>query len=142
MTSTRSPSASSMRRGRRRCTRAPRSAACAVSHERRREDARTSAMSRIEALALDGLPEFAPGDDLAAPIAAAAQAHGGLAAGDVLVVAHKIVSKAEGALTDLRAVRPTARARSFAAEHGKDPRAVQVVLDESAAILRAERGVL
>jgi coenzyme F420-0:L-glutamate ligase/coenzyme F420-1:gamma-L-glutamate ligase len=99
-------------------------------------------MSRVEALALEGLPEVAPGDDLAALIAAAAGGHGGLAAGDVLVLAHKVVSKAEGALVDLGGVRPTARARSFAAEHGKDPRAVQVVLDESAAILRAERGVL
>ena len=60
----------------------------------------------------------------------------------MLVVAHKVVSKAEGAVVELETVRPTARARFIADEHGKDPRAVQVVLDESAAILRAERGVL
>jgi len=99
-------------------------------------------VSRIEIVALGGVPEIAPGDDLAPLIAAAADAAGGLAGGDVLVVAHKVVSKAEGAIVDLGAVRPTARARFLAAEHDKDPRAVQVVLDESAAIVRAERGVL
>lgn len=99
-------------------------------------------MRRLELIALEGLPEIAPGDDLAGMIAAAAQPHDGLAAGDVLVVAHKVVSKAEGAIVDLTTVRPTARARFLAAEHDKDPRAVQAVLDESAAILRAERGVL
>ena len=57
-------------------------------------------------------------------------------------MAHKIVSKSEGAVVELGAVRPTARARFLATEHDKDPRAVQVVLDQSAAILRAERGVL
>ena len=99
-------------------------------------------MTRVEVIAIEGLPEIARDDDLAAVLAAGAQAAGGFAAGDVLVVAHKIVSKAEGAVVDLQTVRPTARARFLADEHGKDPRAVQVVLDESAAILRAERGVL
>lgn len=99
-------------------------------------------MSGVELIALEGLPEVCAGDDLAPLIAAAAQPHGGFAPGDVLVVAHKVVSKAEGAFVDLTTVRPTARARFLANEHDKDPRAVQVVLDESAAILRAERGVL
>ncbi len=62
--------------------------------------------------------------------------------GQVVVIAHKVVSKAEGAVVDLAGVEPTARARELAAEQGKDPRAVQVVLDESVEILRAERGVL
>jgi coenzyme F420-0:L-glutamate ligase/coenzyme F420-1:gamma-L-glutamate ligase len=99
-------------------------------------------MTRVEAIAIEGLPEIAHGDDLASILAAGAQAVGGFAAGDVLVLAHKIVSKAEGAVVDLDTVRPTARARFLADEHGKDPRAVQVVLDQSAAIVRAERGVL
>jgi coenzyme F420-0:L-glutamate ligase/coenzyme F420-1:gamma-L-glutamate ligase len=60
----------------------------------------------------------------------------------VLVVAHKVVSKAEGRLRRMAAVEPGPRARELAAEHGKDPRAVQVVLDETATLLRAERGVL
>ena len=99
-------------------------------------------MSRIEALALEGLPEIAAGDALAPLVAVAAEPHGGLGPQDLVVVAHKIVSKSEGAVVELGAVRPTARARFLAAEHDKDPRAVQVVLDQSAAILRAERGVL
>jgi coenzyme F420-0:L-glutamate ligase / coenzyme F420-1:gamma-L-glutamate ligase len=65
-----------------------------------------------------------------------------LSKGDVVVVAHKVVSKAEGRVRRLAAVRPGARARALAAEHGKDPRLVQVVLDEAAEVLRAERGVL
>jgi coenzyme F420-0:L-glutamate ligase/coenzyme F420-1:gamma-L-glutamate ligase len=62
--------------------------------------------------------------------------------GDVLVVAHKIVSKAEGRVVRLADVTPGERAVELATEHGKDARHVQVVLDESAEIVRAERGVL
>jgi coenzyme F420-0:L-glutamate ligase / coenzyme F420-1:gamma-L-glutamate ligase len=92
---------------------------------------------RLEAFAIEGLPEVALGDDLAELLGAHAYEPG-----DVLVVAHKIVSKAEGALRRLDEVTPTSRARELARQHGKDPRHVQVVLDESAAIVRAERGVL
>jgi coenzyme F420-0:L-glutamate ligase / coenzyme F420-1:gamma-L-glutamate ligase len=94
--------------------------------------------ARLAARAIPGLPEVRPGDDLAALIAARAA----FAPGDVLVVAHKIVSKAEGALRALDDVRPGERASALARELGKDPRHVQVVLDESAAVVRAERGVL
>jgi coenzyme F420-0:L-glutamate ligase/coenzyme F420-1:gamma-L-glutamate ligase len=90
--------------------------------------------------ALDGLPEVGAGTDLAALLAAAAL--GGLGAGDVLVVAHKVVSKAEGRVRDLATVEPGERARDLSAEHGKDARLVQVVLDESAELLRAHHGVL
>jgi coenzyme F420-0:L-glutamate ligase/coenzyme F420-1:gamma-L-glutamate ligase len=91
----------------------------------------------LRAWALPVLPEVAPGDDLGALL-------GGepYEPGDVLVVAHKVVSKAEGALRRLDTVTPTERAVKLARDHGKDPRHVQVVLDESAAVLRAERGVL
>lgn len=99
-------------------------------------------MSRVEVLPLEGMGEIRRDDDLSALIERAATAVGGLGPGDVVVVAHKIVSKAEGAVVDLAGVRPTARARFLAAEHHKDPRALQVVLDQSATILRAERGVL
>ena len=93
--------------------------------------------------ALPGLPEVRPGDDLAALLAAAAgRLEGGLRPGDVLAVAHKVVSKAEGRIADLATVEPGARARELAAEHGKEPRHVQVVLDEGAQILRADRGRL
>jgi coenzyme F420-0:L-glutamate ligase/coenzyme F420-1:gamma-L-glutamate ligase len=81
-----------------------------------------------------------PGDDLAALIAAAAPPD--LDAGDVLVVAHKVVSKAEGRVVLLGDVQPGARALELAATQGKDPRAVQVVLDESVELLRAERSVM
>jgi coenzyme F420-0:L-glutamate ligase/coenzyme F420-1:gamma-L-glutamate ligase len=96
----------------------------------------------LSALALSGLPEIAPGDDLAGMLASAAEGAGGLSAQDVLVVAHKVVSRAEGRLRVLADVEPGERARTLAAEQDKDPRHVQVVLDESAALLRAERGVL
>jgi coenzyme F420-0:L-glutamate ligase / coenzyme F420-1:gamma-L-glutamate ligase len=86
------------------------------------------------------LPEVRPGDDLAALIDTAAPDDLGDA--DVLVVAHKVVSKAEGRVRRLADAAPGERARRLAAEHDKDPRVVQVVLDESAEVLRAERGVL
>jgi coenzyme F420-0:L-glutamate ligase/coenzyme F420-1:gamma-L-glutamate ligase len=66
----------------------------------------------------------------------------GLADSDVLVVAHKVVSKAEGRLRWLGGVAPGERARELADAYDKDARAVQVVLDETAELLRAERGVL
>jgi coenzyme F420-0:L-glutamate ligase/coenzyme F420-1:gamma-L-glutamate ligase len=90
----------------------------------------------ISAEAIAGLPEIRPGDDLAALL------RGHVRDGDVLVLAHKAVSKAEGRVVDLAGVEPGARAVELAAGHGKDPRHVQVVLDESAELVRAERGVL
>jgi coenzyme F420-0:L-glutamate ligase/coenzyme F420-1:gamma-L-glutamate ligase len=72
----------------------------------------------------------------------AAAAPDSLADGDVLVVAHKAVSKAEGRLRRLSEIEPGERAQALATELGKDPRQVQAVLDESAAVMRAERGVL
>ena len=61
---------------------------------------------------------------------------------DIVVVAHKVVSKAEGRLRRLADVRPSERAVELARDPGKDPRVVQVVLDETAELLRAERGVM
>ena len=87
---------------------------------------------------MGGLPEVGPGDDLAALLAEVAAPQ----AGEVLVVAHKVVSKAEGRMRELAAVEPGPRARELAAEHGKDPRLVQIVLDQTAALLRADHGVL
>ena len=81
-----------------------------------------------------------PGDDLGALLAEAAPAD--LAGGDVVAVAHKVVSKAEGRLVPLAGVEPGERARDLAREGDKDPRLVQVVLDESEEVLRAERGVI
>jgi coenzyme F420-0:L-glutamate ligase/coenzyme F420-1:gamma-L-glutamate ligase len=97
-------------------------------------------MSRLQVAALDPLPEVRPGDDLAALLIGAGA--GALGSGDVLVVAHKVVSKAEGAVVDLAAVEPSPRALELAREHGKDARHVQVVLDQSAELVRAQGGVL
>ena len=72
----------------------------------------------------------------------AAAAPADLAAGDVLVVAHKVVSKSEGRVRSLRDIEPGERARELAEEHRKDARLVQAVLDESVELLRARDGVL
>jgi coenzyme F420-0:L-glutamate ligase / coenzyme F420-1:gamma-L-glutamate ligase len=90
----------------------------------------------LSALPLPGLPEIRPGDDLAVGIAGAREP---LARGDVLVVAHKVVSKAEGCVRDLVDVEPGERARELAARLDRDPRHVQAVLDEAAEVLRDER---
>jgi coenzyme F420-0:L-glutamate ligase / coenzyme F420-1:gamma-L-glutamate ligase len=102
-------------------------------------------VASLFARGLSGLPEVCSGEDLAALIFQALNAEQParpLQDGQVVVIAHKVVSKAEGAVIDLAGVEPTARARELAAEQGKDARAVQVVLDQSAEILRAEHGVL
>jgi coenzyme F420-0:L-glutamate ligase/coenzyme F420-1:gamma-L-glutamate ligase len=96
----------------------------------------------LTARALEGVPEIAAGTDLAALIAAAAGGETLLRDGDVVVVAHKAVSKAEGRVRRLADVSPGTRAADLAAAQGKDPRHVQVVLDETRELLRAERGVL
>jgi len=98
-------------------------------------------VATVSARSLPGLPEVRAGDDLAELIVralAGEQLHDG----QVVAIAHKVVSKAEGAVVELTRVSPSERARALAAALGKDARAVQVVLDESAEVLRAERGVL
>jgi coenzyme F420-0:L-glutamate ligase/coenzyme F420-1:gamma-L-glutamate ligase len=103
-------------------------------------------MSSLSAQSLAGLPEIHAGDDLAELIVRALHDERPLATplhdGQIVAIAHKAVSKAEGAIVDLASVTPGERARELAAEQGKDARAVQVVLDQSAEILRAANGVL
>lgn len=99
----------------------------------------------VSATTLEGLPEITPGDDLASLIASRlpdSGLQGGLRHDDVLVVAHKVVSKAEGRIRSLAEVRPSERASQLAREHRKDPRHVQVILEESRELLRASHGVL
>ncbi len=97
----------------------------------------------IHLLPVPGLPLVMPGDDLAALIAAAARAADlPLIDGDVLAVAQKIVSKAEDRYVILDMVTPSARARTLAAETGKDARLVEVILGESQSVLRHRPGVL
>jgi len=94
-------------------------------------------VKRLELLGVEGLPEVRPGDDLAELIAARAR----FEAGDVLVVAQKVVSKAEGRIVDLNDVTAGAEAVQIAGRlvAKPDPRMVQVVLDESVRVLRSER---
>jgi coenzyme F420-0:L-glutamate ligase/coenzyme F420-1:gamma-L-glutamate ligase len=100
---------------------------------------------RVEVLALAGLPEVQEGDDLEALIGDALEATPGalpIEPGDVLVVTQKVVSKAEGAVVDLRTVTAGAEAIEWARQWDRDPRQIQVVLDEAARIVRMARGVL
>jgi coenzyme F420-0:L-glutamate ligase/coenzyme F420-1:gamma-L-glutamate ligase len=92
---------------------------------------------RVEVLAIEGLPEVHPGDDLAELIADQAD----LRDGDVVVVAQKVVSKAEGRVVRLADVVASDEAKEIAKRliAAPDPRAVQVVLDESVRVVRSER---
>jgi coenzyme F420-0:L-glutamate ligase/coenzyme F420-1:gamma-L-glutamate ligase len=98
---------------------------------------------RLEAEPLGGLPEVAAGDDLAALVCDAAEAAvSALRGGEVLLVAQKVVSKAEGRLVRLDDVAAGDRAVELASRTGKDARLVQLILDESADVLRIGREVL
>jgi coenzyme F420-0:L-glutamate ligase / coenzyme F420-1:gamma-L-glutamate ligase len=99
--------------------------------------------ARVTMTGLAGVPLVQPGDDLGA-IAVTALRDNGLAPedGDVLVVAQKIVSKAEGRYVDIATVRPSERAVSLAAQLDKDPRFVEVVLSESKRVVRHRPGLL
>jgi coenzyme F420-0:L-glutamate ligase / coenzyme F420-1:gamma-L-glutamate ligase len=89
---------------------------------------------------IPGLPEIRKGQDLAKSVVAAVRKVGlRFEEGDVLVVAQKIVSKAEGSVVSLAAVQPSERAQALGAQLKKDPRAVELVLQESRRILRSER---
>lgn len=98
---------------------------------------------RLDVVALPGIPLIRPGDDLAALILAAlGRAEIALKAGDALVLAQKIVSKAEGRYAALAAVEPSARARDLGAKTDKDPRLVELILRESARVVRHRPGLL
>lgn len=98
----------------------------------------------ITATALSGIPEVRAGDEPARLVADALARPGAPALGPdtVLVVAHKLISKAEGRTRSLTCVRTGPRAEQLAARLGKDPRHVQVVLDETREVRRADHGVL
>ena len=100
-------------------------------------------MTSLEVIALEGLPFVQPGDDLVELVASAlTQNDVTPRAGDVLVVAQKIVSKAEGRVVDLATIEPSAKARALAAEVDKDPRLIELILSESVRVVRARRNVL
>jgi coenzyme F420-0:L-glutamate ligase/coenzyme F420-1:gamma-L-glutamate ligase len=99
--------------------------------------------AEVRIIAIEGMPEVRPGDDLAALIVDAASQQGlAFEAGDVLVVTQKVVSKAEDRIVDLEGVEPGAFARQIAEQWEKDARVVELVLRESARIVRMDHGVL
>ncbi|MCS6826486.1 MAG: coenzyme F420-0:L-glutamate ligase, partial [Caldilinea sp.] len=100
-------------------------------------------MTSMHLFTVAGLPSIRPGDDLAALIVdCLAAMDEALQPGDILVIAQKIVSKAEGRLVRLADVQPGPQALEYAAVVGKDARIVQVVLDDSNEVLRVRRGLL
>lgn len=109
----------------------------------RAQGKRAGGSASLSLHALAGLPEIQPGDDLARIIAGAmAESTEAAQCGDVLCVSHKIVSKAENRYCNLEAVQPCAEALALATATGKDPRLVQIILDESCEILRHRDGLI
>jgi coenzyme F420-0:L-glutamate ligase/coenzyme F420-1:gamma-L-glutamate ligase len=102
----------------------------------------SEAPAAIRLLPLPGIPAVEHGDDLAALLAEAAARAGLALANGHLVVCQKIVSKAEGRSIALAEVEPSEQARRIAAEDGKDPRQVEIVLRESVRIVRRGHGVM
>lgn len=99
--------------------------------------------AKVELIPLPGIPVVGPGDDLAALLLNAVMEAGlTLRDGDVLAVAQKIVSKAEGRTVNLAEIRPGREALSVAEKTDKDPRLVELILQESEEISRMRRGVL
>jgi coenzyme F420-0:L-glutamate ligase/coenzyme F420-1:gamma-L-glutamate ligase len=97
----------------------------------------------LQIVGLDGIGEVNPGDDIGSLILAGLDASNlTLQIGDVIVVTHKVVSKAEGWLVDLRTIDPSPLAIRWAEAYGKDARQIEVVLREAKRIVRMERGIL
>jgi coenzyme F420-0:L-glutamate ligase / coenzyme F420-1:gamma-L-glutamate ligase len=100
-------------------------------------------MTRYEVIGVAGIGEVRPGDDIARLIVeAAARQDTPVAAGDLLVIGQKIVSKAEGRLVKLADVEPSPIALAMAPGLAKDPRLVEVILRESRRVVRMDKGVL
>jgi coenzyme F420-0:L-glutamate ligase/coenzyme F420-1:gamma-L-glutamate ligase len=96
----------------------------------------------LRIIAIEGIPEVRPGDDVAALIVTAAASGPGITNGDILVVTQKIVSKADDRVVALADVEPTPEAERLAAETEKDPRLVELILQESVRIVRQAGPVL
>jgi coenzyme F420-0:L-glutamate ligase / coenzyme F420-1:gamma-L-glutamate ligase len=97
-------------------------------------------MSGFRVFGLEGIPEIEEGDDLAALLAAAAERAGGLEDADILVVAQKAVSKAEGRVVRLDELEPSPRALELAGD--RDPRHVEWILRESAQVVRVREPLI
>jgi coenzyme F420-0:L-glutamate ligase/coenzyme F420-1:gamma-L-glutamate ligase len=99
-------------------------------------------MQKVELLAVPGLPMVKAGDDLASLIGERLIGELALRKGDVLVLAQKIVSKAEGRMVEIASVKPSPRAVELGAEVEKDPRLVELILSESVRVVRSRPNVL
>ena len=99
-------------------------------------------MQKFELLAVPGIPMVKAGDDLAALIKERLTGELALRTGDVLVLAQKIVSKAEGRMVEVATVKPSQRAIELGAEVQKDPRLVELILSESVRVVRSRPNVL
>ena len=109
----------------------------------RRSTGLVDAQEDLRILPVRGIPEVRPGDDLAALLIDAAAACGtGIQQHDILVIAQKAVSKAEGCLVDLSTIEPSQFAVFWAEQWGKDPRHVEVVLRESSRVVKMGPGML
>ncbi|MBF6591558.1 MAG: coenzyme F420-0:L-glutamate ligase [Ktedonobacterales bacterium] len=114
-----------------------------ASEPRASEPSAPQGRAEVRLIGLRGVPEVVPGMDVAQLVRDAADATGEpLHSGDILVVTHKVISKAEGQLVDLRTVEPSDLARRYAAAWQKDPRQVELVLRESRRIVRMARGLI
>ena len=102
-------------------------------------------VGRLSVIALEGIPEIRPGDDLEGLLVAALRSTAGalpLAEDDVLVVTQKVVSKAEGAMVELSTIEPRPDVVAFAERWDRDPRQLEVVLREARRVVRMANGVL
>ena len=100
-------------------------------------------MSELRIIPVPLADEICPGDSLAQKILRAlAGKHQKLRQGDILIVKHKVVSKAEGRIVELSEMKPSAKTRAWARRYNLDPRVTQLALRESKRILRQEKGVL
>lgn len=99
--------------------------------------------TQLTVIGIEGIPEVVPGTDLIQKILWAADAQGTpLESDDILVITQKVISKAEGRIVDLTTVTPSDLAARWGHEYGKDPRLIEVALQDSRRISRMDRGIL
>jgi coenzyme F420-0:L-glutamate ligase/coenzyme F420-1:gamma-L-glutamate ligase len=104
---------------------------------------RVTGSGEVRIMGIDGIPEIEPGADLANVISdAILDSPVGLEARDIVVITHKIVSKAEGQIVNLRTIDPSVLAARFAAQWDKDPRRIEVVLRQARRIVRMDHGLI
>src|SRR6266576_1871118 len=109
----------------------------------RKSMAKKSTISEVRLIPIILAEEIGPGDSIADKLLAARrQDRQRLQPGDILVVKHKIVSKAEGRLVDLAAIKPSAESIAWAEQYKLDARVIELALQESRSVLRRKNGVL